>query len=109
MIFNAEKAFELLTKEVVSHRHIEIGRLLYNAYKENGNFKKANAILEQTMAFEKKLYNAEEIKASAFSEIKRKEKSVELAEAKRDKMNTIITFVIFIIGDLFRKCVLYLF
>jgi signal transduction histidine kinase/DNA-binding response OmpR family regulator len=96
-VYNAEKAFGLLNEKTVSEKHIELGTFLYETYKDNGDFKKANDILEQIFTLEKKLYNPEEIKKSAFSEIRRKEKSVALAEAEGEKMNSIITFIVFLL------------
>ncbi|PTX64102.1 signal transduction histidine kinase [Kordia periserrulae] len=92
-LYHAEKAFALLENEKLSDRQIATGNLLYDAYKEKGFFEKANLLLEKIVAIEKKMSNKEELKKTAFIEIQRRDKNIELAEAKSEKMNKIIFWI----------------
>ena len=102
-VYNAERAFELLNKEEVSNKNVTVGNILYNAYKEKGDFKKANYILEETTALEKILSNNDELKKSAFSEITRRDNSIELEQNKNQAKTSAITIIIllFMIGVMF--------
>ncbi len=93
-IYYAEKAFDLLNKQTISKLHITIGNLLYEAYKENGNFKKASYILEETSSLEKKLTNNEEIKKSALIEVKRRDDDIISEQTKSKNKSNVILFVV---------------
>ncbi|MBC8754292.1 response regulator [Kordia sp. YSTF-M3] len=93
-IQNAEKAFELLNKQTVSKKHITVGNLLYEAYKENGDFQKAIAIVEDTRTLEKIISNNEELKKSAFSEITRRDTNIVFEQNKSQTKSNVILFVI---------------
>jgi len=95
-IKNAKKAFELIDKKAVSEKKLEIGQFLYDAYKEIGDFEKANNILEQIYDIEKKLFDLEELKKNMLLEIQRRDENIELAEEKNETLNHIIICIIFL-------------
>lgn len=91
---NAEKAFALFGKKIVSKKQIELGHFLYESYKEVGDFEKATVILEQINDLEKSLFGIEELKKSALFEIQRRDKNIELAEEKSETLNQIILCIV---------------
>ncbi|MEM6685684.1 MAG: ATP-binding protein [Bacteroidota bacterium] len=90
----AEKAFHLVFTERISPRHIATANLLYEAYKEKGLYKKAVAVLEKIVSFEKAISDNEQLKKSALFEIERRDKNIVLAEAKNKTMNQMILCIV---------------
>lgn len=93
-VYNAERAFELLNKRKISSKNVTIGNILYKAYKETGDFQKANLILEEITTLEKILLNNDELKKSAFLEISRRDMNIMFEQAKSQTKSNVITFII---------------
>lgn len=96
-VLNAKKAFNLRNEKAISKSHIELGDLLYEAYKANGDFEKAIEVNEEMNAIERKLFNDDELKKSTLLEIQKRDRNIASQKAKGETKNKIIFWIIILL------------
>ncbi len=98
----AEKAFQLLNKQKVNREYVITGRLLSEAYKEVGDYKKALEFLNKTIVVEDILTDNEEVKKNTLLEIKKRDNQIAFERTQREleqsrgQMKNMVILVFFI-------------